>query len=100
MVTVKKPPFSRKTWTHVAFTFEKINAGEGEPAAASLYLNGELQGTIRSPMQFHWDSQRTAIMIGIEYIGDFDELAIFSRSLSPAEVSGLYRLPAGLTAIP
>jgi hypothetical protein len=37
-------------------------------------------------MKFTWDNSKTAIMIGIEYIGDFDELMIFDRALNEADV--------------
>ncbi len=40
MVTVKKPPFSREEWTHVAFTWKDINSKSGKPAVATLYVNG------------------------------------------------------------
>jgi hypothetical protein len=36
-------------------------------------------------------------MLGIAYTGDFDELAIFNRALSDAEITTVYELPAGLT---
>ena len=82
MVTVKKPAFSREAWKHVAFTFEGINASEDEPAKAALFLDGKLQGVLEGPMKFTWDSSKTAIMIGIEYIGDMDELLIFDQPLN------------------
>jgi hypothetical protein len=37
-------------------------------------------------MRFTWDPTKTAIMIGIEYIGDMDELMIFNRPLSAQEL--------------
>lgn len=82
MVTVKNPGFTREAWKHVAFTFEGINAQGDRPAKAGLYLDGKLQGVLESPMKFTWDPAKTAIMIGIEYIGDMDELFIFDRALS------------------
>jgi len=86
MVTVKRPGFTREAWKHVAFTFEGINSSGGTPAAAALYLDGKLQGGIEGPMKFTWDPSKTAIMIGIEYIGDMDELMIFDRPLKPEEL--------------
>jgi hypothetical protein len=37
-------------------------------------------------MRFTWDPTKTAIMIGIEYIGDMDELMIFNRPLNAQEL--------------
>jgi hypothetical protein len=86
MVTVKNPSFSREAWKHVAFSFENINATNDRPSKAALYLDGKLQGTIVDPMKFSWELDKTAIMIGIEYIGDLDELMLFDRSLDEKEL--------------
>jgi hypothetical protein len=37
-------------------------------------------------MKFTWDPTKTAIMIGIEYIGDMDELMIFDKPLSQEQM--------------
>jgi hypothetical protein len=95
MVTVKKPGFTRQAWKHVAFTFDGINGGDKKPAVATLYLDGKSVGAYQQPMQFSWDISKTAIMIGIEYIGDLDELMIFDRVLSSAEIEGLRKSIAG-----
>jgi hypothetical protein len=96
MVVVKKPPFSTDEWTHVAFTFENYNAAESNTASKStLYLNGKPSGSLVKPMQFHWDKENTAIMLGLLYIGDFDDLTVFSKALTPTEIQHLYQLPGG-----
>ncbi len=101
MVVVKKPPFSREAWTHVAFTFENFNSPEGNSAMSrsTLYLNGESAGSLLKPMQFHWDNENTAIMLGLLYIGDFDDLTVFSKALTPAEILYLHQLPGGASGI-
>jgi len=96
MVSVAKPPFQASEWTHVVYTFENINAADGSDATAMLYLNGESQGSLKRPMQFSWDPSKAAIMIGISYIGDFDDLAIFNRALTADEVVILNHLPEGV----
>ena len=95
MVTVDKTPFGRDRWTHVLFTFSGINR-EGEAATAALYLDGKLQGTVRRPQQFTWETSKAAIMLGLSYIGDFDDLAVFDRALTQAEVQQLYGLKGGV----
>jgi len=96
MVTVKKPPFSRDAWTHVLFTFSGVNDSNNRPGKATLYINGQPQGTLEQPLQFTWDVKKAAIMLGIEYIGDIDELMIFRRELNAGEVKYLYTLPESL----
>jgi hypothetical protein len=40
-------------------------------------------------MRFTWDPSKSAIMIGIEYIGDMDELMIFNRPLRAEELQAV-----------
>ena len=96
MVTVKNPPFSRSDWTHVVFTFDNINSSSESPSVASLYLNGKLQGALRQSLVYKWDLSKVAIMLGIEYIGDLDDLMIFRRAITPEEVTFLYKSSASL----
>ena len=96
MVVVKNPPFSGDAWTNVAFTFENYNASDAKTAATStLYLNGKSVGSFVKPMRFHWDKDNTAIMLGLLYIGDFDDLTVFSKALTAEEIQQLYQLPGG-----
>lgn len=98
MVPVARPPFRRTEWTHVAWTFSGLNSG-GAEGTAELYLNGRSMGALRRPMTFTWQLDKTAIMLGIAYTGDFDELSIHDRALSAGEIDKLYRLPKGLTPL-
>ena len=89
MVTVKKPGFTRAAWKHVAFTFQGINATDNQLSQSTLYLDGESMGKLNQPLTFTWDPKNVAIMLGIEYIGDIDELMIFDRALAPEEIGTL-----------
>jgi hypothetical protein len=94
LVTVKRTPFGKGKWTHVAITHAGLGSGSG---TASLYLDGALQGTTETiPEAFQWDMARGAIRLGVNYVGLFDELAVFSRPLSGDEVKLLYGLKRGL----
>ncbi len=84
MVFVKDWPFTRKTWTHVAFTWDAFNTGK--EAAAELFLNGESRGKLTRKQQFTWDPSKAVIMLGINYVGGLDDLAIFDRALSAEEI--------------
>lgn len=94
LVTVERPPFARGKWTHVVFTFENFNTGQpnGVPI---LYLDGIRQGQLSPRVQtFTWDPSQTLIMLGLSYIGLWDELSIFDRALTPDEVRTLNTLRA------
>ncbi|HLF94397.1 MAG TPA: LamG domain-containing protein, partial [Planctomycetota bacterium] len=98
MVTVKRHPFERGKWTHVAFTFRGLNSGRDD-AVAKLYLNGELQGELTGKRTFTWDMSKAAVVIGVNYIGLFDDLAIFNRALGPEEIREVARLEGGVGSL-
>jgi hypothetical protein len=96
LVTVPKPPFARGKWTHVAFTFERFNTGRDD-GLARLYLDGALVATLSPRRQtFTWDENQSLIMLGLGYIGLWDELAIFNRALTTEEVRQLHGLKNGV----
>jgi hypothetical protein len=95
LATVPKPPFSRGKWTHVVFTFENFNTGRDD-GSAQLYLDGALAAPLAPRRQtFTWDEEKSLIMLGLGYIGLWDELAIFDRALNPEEVAQLHHLKNG-----
>lgn len=96
MLPVKKPPFSRQRWTHVAFVFENVNASEGKSSNATLFLDGKSISSSSKPLRFTWDDSKAAIMLGIQFVGDFDDLIIFKRPLSPEEIATLHQSAKGL----
>jgi len=92
LVSVERPPFAKGKWTHIVFTFENFNTGKpnGVPI---LYLDGQRQGQLSPRVQtFTWDPAKTSIMLGLSYIGLWDELSIFNRALTPDEVRTLTTL--------
>lgn len=89
LVVVKKTPFARAQWTHVAVTHEGLGGGKG---VARLYLNGELQGATPAITEtFTWDLSRGAIRLGVNYVGLLDEVKLFTRALSDREIRQLTR---------
>lgn len=91
MVPVHKPPFSRERWTHVVFTFSNINSGK-KNSVGKLYLDGKPQGSFGDREHvFNWDVSKSALTLGLNYVGDFDDLAVFNRVLTDAEVQRIHR---------
>jgi len=98
LVVVKKTPFARGQWTHVAITHQGLGSANG--GVAKLYLDGVLQGktpVISEP--FGWDLERAAIRLGVNYVGLFDDLSVFNRELSAQEVKALYQLKDGVKSL-
>lgn len=89
-------PFSREVWTHVVFTVENVNDKTHAPAGR-LYMNGELKGSIENwDLTFGWDPAQVALVLGAAYVGYMDDLAVFNRALTAAEVKQLGALKTGI----
>lgn len=98
LVVVTQPPFSRGKWTHVAITHEGLGSATG--GWAKLYLDGELQGTAEGITEaFSWDMAKGVIRIGVNYVGLFDELALFNRPLRDEEIRVLHGLRQGVVSL-
>ncbi len=99
MIEIDDASFSRGRWTHVAMTFEDFNTGR-EDGVLTAYLNGERVGTLSDRVQtFTWNAGEPVIALGINYVGRFDDLAIFDRNLTGAEIQEVYRLDGGIAAL-
>lgn len=97
LLKVRNPPFSRETWTHVAFTWEHFN-NDDAAGVATFYLNGERQGQIKGWNQtFTWKpDEEKRLYIGLNYQGLLDDVACFNRALSGAEIAAVYAGKGGL----
>ena len=90
-----QPPFTHGQWTHVAIVFSSLNTDSG--GTAKLYLNGKLAGTAEGITEpFNWEPAHATIRLGVNYVGLWDELSMYTRALSDAEVDALYRLDGGV----
>lgn len=89
LVAAKGKPFQRGRWTHVVVSFSGINSDKGK---ATLYLNGEAEGSREITEPFHWEYEKAKIFLGLSYVGLLDEIAIFDRELEAGEVKSLYGL--------
>lgn len=96
LLSLPNPPFRGDRWTHVVFTFEHFNTGRAD-GVARLYLDGVPAGSIPARTQtFTWDPLRARILLGVGYVGLWDELAVFNRALTPGEIQALHQLPGGI----
>jgi hypothetical protein len=97
LVVVEQPPFARGQWTHVAITHDQLGGGQG---SAKLYLNGKLQGEASGISEpFTWDIAKAAIRLGVNYVGLYDEIAVFSGPLTDEEIQALYTLEGGVVSL-
>jgi hypothetical protein len=95
-VELARAPFARDRWTHVAFTVANIN-DKTRPPAGRLYINGKRQGAIEKwDLTFDWDAGKVLLVLGASYVGYMDDLAVFDRPLTDAEVAHILGLEKGI----
>jgi hypothetical protein len=82
----------------VVFTWYSFNTPNIDGRAV-LYLDAKPQGQLSGEQRISWSRERVVIMLGINYVGRMDDLAVFDRELSPSEVEQLHTLPMGIKSI-
>ncbi len=98
MVVQRKTPFGGDRWTHVVVTLSEINSGRPD-GRACLYVDGKRVGCLQRDLRITWDMKKVAVMLGIQYIGEIDDLAIFNRALAESTVQQLNSLDGGVGAL-
>ncbi len=93
MIDLTVHPFNTDKWTHVVLTFEAVNAEAGAGVMKG-YVNGDYRGMLGpGALTMHWNPEKVLMGLGRHYNGDFDDLAVFNRALSPEEIKALYLSP-------
>jgi hypothetical protein len=99
LVPVKGVGFKSGDWHHVVLTWQNLDSGKAD-ARATLFIDGKHIGEIKDRnLAMSWDLERTGIYVAVNYIGLLDELALFNRPLTAAEVQALHRTPGLLAAL-
>ncbi|MEQ1859243.1 MAG: LamG-like jellyroll fold domain-containing protein [Chthoniobacteraceae bacterium] len=99
MVAVEKPPFTRERWTHVCFTFGNANTG-AKDGWGRLYLDGAKVGEFSGwENTFNWEVDKSALTLGLAYVGLLDDLAVFNRPLTDDEVKTVFALKRGIAEL-
>ncbi len=80
--------------------FSAENPSDRGGGRATLYLNGERQGTSELIMEpFTWNTAKCSIRLGQNYVGGFDELALFDRTFTADQVKRLFELRSSLKKV-
>ena len=88
-------PFARTRWTHALFTYDNLNAGKA--GVGKLYLDGKLMGTIKDwDLTLGWEPEKVQLVLAAAYVGYMDDLAVFNRALTDAEVKQVHALKNGI----
>ncbi|MBI2803838.1 MAG: hypothetical protein HYX68_02510 [Planctomycetes bacterium] len=99
MVRVPKVAFKQGEWHHVVIMWKNFDTGK-KNAHATLFIDGKKIGDVKDrAIAMDWDVEKAGIYIAVNYIGLIDELALFNRPLTGAEVNLLHENPGLLTAL-
>ncbi len=70
-----------------------------ERTAAGLRDALLLHASFDGNLVFNWDESRSALTLGLGYIGGIDDVAVFNRPLANAEVATLHGLKDGMRGL-
>ncbi len=96
MVRVPKVGFKAGDWHHVVVRWQNFDTGKKD-ALASLFIDGKKVGDVKDrAIAMGWELDKAGIYVAVSYIGLLDELALFNRPLTDAEVTLLRQKPGAL----
>jgi hypothetical protein len=99
LVWIKGVPFKEGQWHHVVLNWRNFDTGQAD-ATAELFVDGKSIGRIdKRAIAMDWDLDQAGIYVAVNYLGLLDELAVFGRSLSEAEIGELHRQPGLLSPL-
>lgn len=89
LIRVEEVDFKQGQWRHVALVWNNFDTGRPE-AEAVLYIDGKPRGRLADrDIAMRWNIDKAGIYFAVSYIGLLDELAVFNRPLTMAEVAAL-----------
>jgi hypothetical protein len=99
MVRVPKIDFKAGTWHHVVLNWKNFDTGKPD-AHAALYIDGKHIGDVKDrAIAMGWELDKAGIYVAVSYIGLLDELAVFNRPLTTAEIATLHSKPGCLSSL-
>ena len=99
LVPVKAVGFKVGQWHHVLLNWRNFDTAKAD-AEADLYIDGRRIGGVRDrAIAMNWNLDQAGIYVAVGYIGLLDELAVFGRPLSAAEIEQLFRQPGSLSSL-
>lgn len=98
MVDAGKFPFAKDRWTHVGIVLKGVNAKKSK-TSSQLYLDGKLIGDLKRNQRFSWDPKQAYIMLGIYFVGQIDDFAIFKTALSAKQIQSIVKSDKSLKSL-
>jgi hypothetical protein len=89
LLPVPKPGFKAGDWHHLVVSWKNFDTGE-KNGEAVLYIDAKRIGAIEGrDFAMNWNVDKAGIYVAVNYIGFLDELTLFDRALTAAEVGHL-----------
>ncbi len=99
LVRLEDVGFKAGDWHHVVMNWQNLDSGKNN-AVVALYIDGQRIGALTDrEIAMKWNIERTGIYVAVSYIGLLDELGIFNRHLTQAEIQRLHSTPDALAAL-
>ncbi len=99
LVWVRQVGWKADEWHHVVMTWRNFDTGKAD-AQAALYIDGKRVGVVKDQaIAMNWDVDEARVFFALGYVGLLDELALFNRELTEAEVKLLHKTPGLLAGL-
>jgi hypothetical protein len=99
LIKVKAVSFKSGEWHHVLLNWQNFDTGKPD-AVAELFIDGKRIGSGKDrAIAMDWNLGHAGIYVAVNYLGLLDELAIFRRPLTEAEIGELFREPGVLSSL-
>ena len=99
MVRVPGVAFKVGDWHHIVLSWSNFDTGKKD-AVATLYIDGKKIGDVKDrAIAMDWDIEKAGIYTAVGYSGLLDEMALFNRPLTAAEVTALHKTPGLLQSL-
>lgn len=87
--------FSPDRWTHVVLVFKSLNSLDKQ-SRCQFYIDGKKIGQLDRNQKLTWNVKKAVIMLGIYFVGEMDDFAIFDSALSEPQIEEIFKSPKSL----
>ncbi|MEC9094782.1 MAG: LamG-like jellyroll fold domain-containing protein [Planctomycetota bacterium] len=98
MIDAGKVKFDQDQWMHVGLVLDDLNT-DGKTSLCEFYLDGRRVGQLARKQKFTWEINNAYIMLGIYFIGQIDDFAIFDKALTADQIQAIAKAPDSISTI-
>jgi hypothetical protein len=87
--------FSPDRWTHIALVFKAVNSSDKQ-SRCQFFIDGKKIGQLDRSQKLTWNVKKAVIMLGIYFVGEMDDFAIFDSALTESQIMTVFKSPTSL----